>query len=71
MGYVPIEVVAIDCWACFKGKKVLHIDFLELHGKQAKRSKKHTKAILCFGLMQYMGKWLENGIQHTCFMMHQ
>ena len=44
---------------CLRFKNVPQIDFLELHGKQAKISKRRIKAnnFLYLGWMQYMENW--------------
>ena len=52
-------------------KKVPHIDFLELHGKQAKRPKRRIKAK--FSVPVGCKIWKNGfvyGMQHTCFMIH-
>ena len=52
-------------------QQVPHIDFLELHGKQAKRSKRHIKANFCVPVGCKIWKnGSVDGMQHTCFMMH-
>ena len=43
---------------CLRFKKVPHIDFLELHGKQTKKIQKtHKSKIVCSGWMQDMEQW--------------
>ena len=49
-------------------KKLYHIDFLQSHGKQWKRSKRCKKENLCFNWMQHIQNGLEDGMQHTRFM---
>ena len=42
-----VEIIAMEMvvkYVMLKVQKVPHIDFLESHGKQAKRSKRHIKA---------------------------
>ena len=46
MGSLSIEIMAMERVVEYmlKVQKVPRIDFLELHGKQAKRSKRHINA---------------------------
>ena len=56
---------------CLRFKTVPCIDFLELHGNQAKRYKRRIKAKFC---VPVGGKIWKNGLvdrmQHTCFVIH-
>ena len=56
---------------CLGFKKVPHVNFLEVHGKQAKISKRHIK-VECFVPVgcKIWQNGLVDGVQHTCFMMH-
>ena len=46
-------------YACIRFKKFSHIDFLELHEKQEKCSKRHIKSNFCVAIV---GKIWKNGL---------
>ena len=63
------QLSLLNTWLRFK--KVPLIDFLELHGKQAKKSKRRMKANFCVPVgCKSQKNGLVDGMQDTCFMMH-
>ena len=59
------------CWIHTQGSKKSYINFRELHGNQAKRSKRRIKAKFCVPIGYNIWKnGLVDGMQHTCFMIH-
>ena len=67
-GSFPIEIMATERVVDYmlKVQNVPHIDFLELNGKQAKRSKTRIKAKFCAPVGCNIWKnGLVDGMQHT------